>query len=265
MDAGGVELAPVVRHVLVRVRQRPLQPLELQRRERVAARAFRPARDLRRSARLASDWHRSRPRLVSVDQMTLDPVALAAEQRDGLAALVGNLDVVDARAPGELALVRARGQHVARARRRGELDRAAGRHGVEIVAVARVRERAVGEREDEAAVADLVAVQHVGPHRHRELGEARADVRDADAERLRRRVARVHRLGDALGQRPRIGGRHRRVMLTHGAFLPWPRGARPAATCGSGPRRSARRDWRARRAPWRRRSRRPMRAARAGS
>ena len=40
MHAGGVELAPIVRHVLVGVRERPAEPLELQRRELVAARGL---------------------------------------------------------------------------------------------------------------------------------------------------------------------------------------------------------------------------------
>jgi hypothetical protein len=38
------------------------------------------------------------------DQVALDPVALAAKERDGLAALVRDFDVVDAGAAGELAL-----------------------------------------------------------------------------------------------------------------------------------------------------------------
>ena len=51
--------------------------------------------------------------------------------------------------------------------------------------------------------------------RHRELGVAGRDAHDAHAEALRRAVALVHRDRDALGQRLRVGGRQRRVMLTH--------------------------------------------------
>ena len=70
------------------------------------------------------------------------------------------------------------------------------------------------------------------------------DVRDAHAERLRRRVARVHRRGDALGQRLRVGRRHA-PGDAHPRSASSPVAgarARAAATCGSGPRRSARRD-----------------------
>src|SRR5262249_3028434 len=55
-----------------------------------------------------------------VDDVPLDPVALAAEQRDRLAALVRDLDVVNPRAPRDAALPGDGGQHVAFARRREE-------------------------------------------------------------------------------------------------------------------------------------------------
>ena len=53
--------------------------------------------------------------------MPFDAVTLAAKKRDRLAALVDDFDIVDARAPGELPLVRTRRQDFAEARRRREL------------------------------------------------------------------------------------------------------------------------------------------------
>ena len=127
MTPAASNLLPVVRDVVVRVRERPAQALELQRRELVAARAL----DRLEVAGTASlDGHRRRHRRQcrlrrSASSITwpLIAIALAAEQRDRLAALVGDLDVVDAGAAARAALVRARGQHVALARRREEVDR----------------------------------------------------------------------------------------------------------------------------------------------
>ena len=107
MHARGVELLPVVRHVVVRVRERPLQPLELQRCELVAARAL-DRLELGRARRF--DGHRASSGSADARRpdCALDPVALAAQQRDRLAALVGDLDVVDAGAAGERDARRAR-------------------------------------------------------------------------------------------------------------------------------------------------------------
>ena len=153
LDAGRVELPPVVRDVVVGVRERPLEPLELQRRQLVAARGLDRLElagrrllyrhgSLPASLRVSRSWPRRSPRRL--DHVALDPVALAAEQRDRLAALVRRPRRRRRRCARRAALVRARGQHVALARRRDELDRAARRDRVQIVAVARVGERAVG-------------------------------------------------------------------------------------------------------------------------
>ncbi len=130
-----------------------------------------------------------------------DPRALAAKERDRLAVLVLHVDIVDAVAADERTLARRRGQHVAFARRREKLDRASGRHRIGVVAVAGERERAVGQREHEPAVADRMAVDHVVAHGHRQLGEAGRDLRDPHAEAARRPVAREHARRHAFGQR----------------------------------------------------------------
>src|SRR5207244_3857992 len=159
------------------VRPRPSQPGELQRRQLVATRRF-------DRLEIAELWllrrHRSPP-LEIFDDMALDPIALAAKERDRFAALIRDFDIVDACPTRETALVRDSGENVALARRRQIFDRAALRDRVEIVTVARERECAVGEREYEAAMADRVTVHHVAAYRHRERSPARLDLHDRHA------------------------------------------------------------------------------------
>src|SRR5688572_21699298 len=66
----------------------------------------------------------------------LDAIALAAEQRYALAALVRHVDVVDASPSARTALACVRGEDVALACRRQEIDAAPRRDGDEVVAVA---------------------------------------------------------------------------------------------------------------------------------
>ena len=69
-----------------------------------------------------------------------------------------------------------------------------------VVAVAGEGERRIGEREDEAAVAGAVAVEHVGAHRHAQPRVARPHLLDHHAQALRGAVALEHRVGGALGE-----------------------------------------------------------------
>ena len=75
-------------------------------------------------------------------------------------------NVVDAEPTAQRLLLGLGDQHVAGADRRQELDRRAGGDRGAVAAVAGEGERRIGEREDEAAVAGVVAVEHVGAHRH---------------------------------------------------------------------------------------------------
>jgi len=83
-----------------------------------------------------------------------------------LPALVGHLHVVDAVPALKCLLDTLAGQHVTEVTWLEELDAAASGHRVLVVAVAGKREGGVRQREDEAAVADLVAVQMQFAHRH---------------------------------------------------------------------------------------------------
>ena len=244
MHALGVERPPVMRHVVVGVRERPAQARELQRaRARRGSRA-RSARAPRvggclgshsRSAPLACAGGRTvgtaaRPpghragaeaTTCQVDasrtvQPALTPrcplmrVLLPRKSAMVDAALVAHLDVVHAVAPDLRVLARGRGQHVALVRGRQELDRAAVGDRVRVVAVAGERERAVGQREHEAAMADRVAVDHVGAHGHGELGLRRAHAHDAHAEaceaRSRENIACATRSASACGSGGSVHG-----------------------------------------------------------
>jgi predicted metalloprotease with PDZ domain len=89
---------------------------------------------------------------------------LAAEHRHHLAVLVRDTHVVDAMAALQRLLLADAGEQVAQLRRAKELDAAAGRHGGLVVAVAGEREGRVGQCEDEATMADAVAVEQLGAH-----------------------------------------------------------------------------------------------------
>src|SRR6266700_1725546 len=161
MESCPLECGAIVRHVIVGVPQRPLQTLQLQRLELLAARRL---DRLEITGRGLSDRHASS--LRGLYDMALDAIRFAAKERDALTALIDDLDVVDACAAADAALLRDGRQYIAFVRRRDEIDRAARRYRRQVVAVAGKRERAVGEREDEAAVADGVTVQHVLANRH---------------------------------------------------------------------------------------------------
>src|SRR5260370_40077833 len=130
-------------------------------------------------------WDLFRGSLCLFYDMALDAIRLAPEERDALAALVGHLDIVDPGAAADAALLGDGRQEIAFMRRCDEVDRAARSHRGQIVAVAGKRERAVGEREDEAAVADRVPVEHVLADGHRQLGVTRPYGTDHHPERLR--------------------------------------------------------------------------------
>ena len=97
----------------------------------------------------------------------LSAMRAAAEQRDALAALVRHGDVVDAGAARSARPRSARAVSTSPARAGAEeVDRQPGRDRDLVVGVAGEGEGRVGQRRDEAAMADVVAVEHVVAHRH---------------------------------------------------------------------------------------------------
>src|SRR5439155_21639652 len=145
--------------------------------------------------------------------MTLDAIRLAPEERDSLAVLVRHLYIVDPGAAADAALAGESRQTISLTRRCDEVDGTARRDGRQIVAVAGKRECAVGKREDEAAVADRVTIEHVLTHGHRQLGVTGTDGSDRHSHRLRSTIARVHRRRHALGERLRLLRRRCGVMF----------------------------------------------------
>src|SRR5262245_9422400 len=138
-----------------------------------------------------------------------------AEQGHELAPGVAHLDVVDAAAAPALAFLRDCREDVTLARRLQELDARRNRQRDTVVAVAGVREGTVREREDEAAMADGVPVQHLAPDTHREPGRAGTNVEHADAERVRCVIPGVHRGARGAGDGESVG-----VVLWHGVRFP---------------------------------------------
>jgi hypothetical protein len=82
------------------------------------------------------------------------------------------LHVVDAMAALQHLLHALAGQHVAQLAGLEKFDAAAGRHGDLVVAVAGKGKGGVGQREDKAAVANLVAVEVRASHSHAQHGAA---------------------------------------------------------------------------------------------
>src|SRR5690606_29474010 len=63
------------------------------------------------------------------------------------------------------------------------------------------RKCAVGQGKNETTVTGLVAVEHVGAHRHAHICRTRCHAVQAQAQALRRLVIPIHMLADLLGQR----------------------------------------------------------------
>ena len=93
-----------------------------------------------------------------------------------------------------------------KARRFFKINMARRGHCVHVVAVAGVSKGAVGQCEDQAAVANMVTIDHVSPNQHGHQGFARCDAHEFHAQRVGGAVARPHYLANRLGQCLRIKG-----------------------------------------------------------
>src|SRR6185312_13139521 len=155
----------------------------------------------------------------AIDDAALDAVRAAAEERDEAArGAVAHLDIVDAAASSTGALTRHGDQRLAALRRADEMNLGTGRDGDLVARVAGEGERAVREREDQPAMAEVMAVDHVVAHRHAHAGEAGADLLEHHAERARRLVGVVHGAPDSLRDALRAGGAHQRPLNWAGRF-----------------------------------------------
>jgi len=134
----------------------------------------------------------------------LQAVRLAAHHGHQLAALVGDADVVDAGTSGQRDFAPLGGEHVAFAHRREKLGGQAGSDRHLVVTVAGIRKGGIGQRGDDAAVADGEAIEHVTAHDHLHLGVTRRDLQQPDAEILRAVIVLVHAGADGLGHLLRV-------------------------------------------------------------
>ena len=104
---------------------------------------------------------------------------------------------------------RAGGEAVAGQRRADEVDAAAGGHRRQPLAVAGVGEGGVRQAEQLAAVAGLVAVEHLRADGHADLSVSGVDGVDVHSHRLSAGILLEHLFGAALSQRARRIGVHR--------------------------------------------------------
>ena len=114
---------------------------------------------------------------------------------DHAAVVAADRHVVEAAARPAVPLGGLGGEPLADPHRLEEGDVAAGGDRPLPVAVAGHGEGGVGEQEDEAAVGDVVAVDHVGAHRHGHRGPAGRRHGQLDADGCRCPVLRQHRVG----------------------------------------------------------------------
>ncbi len=138
-----------------------------------------------------------------------EAVRAAAEPGDGFAQLVDDLDVVQ---PGGFALVahrRAGGEAIAGQCRADEIDAAAGGHRRQSLAVAGVGEGGIRQAEQLAAVAGLVAIEHLRADGHADLCVPGVDGINMHPHRLSAGILLKHLFGAALSQRARRIGVHR--------------------------------------------------------
>ena len=106
----------------------------------------------------------------------------------------GDADVVDPGPPAARDFARGRDQHVAELARPDEGDVALRCDRALIVRVAGKGEGGIGQQEDEAAMGDALAVDHVRLHRHRQRGLPGPDLDNLHAEALAGVVFLPHRV-----------------------------------------------------------------------
>src|SRR6267142_4672685 len=124
---------------------------------------------------------------------TGDGAGMTAELRDH-DLTCGDADVVDARSAAARDFPRGCDQHVAELAWPDEGNVALRRDGAVIAGVAGKSEGGIGEQEDEAAMRDALAVDHVRLHRHRQRRLPGLDLGNFHAEALTGVVFLPHRV-----------------------------------------------------------------------
>src|SRR5450755_3592225 len=139
MNSRGIECRAVMRNLVVGAAQRPLEALQLQRLQLVAACG------LDRLEIAGCGFFHRHARLLRCklgNDLSLDAMRLSSKQRNGLATLVPDLDVVDAGAAAQGSFLTYGRKNVVLARRRDEVDAAARRDRRHVGAVAGKRKGA---------------------------------------------------------------------------------------------------------------------------
>src|SRR5579883_408124 len=118
---------------------------------------------------------------------------VTAKFRDNL-IISSDADVVNSGASVARDLMRHSNEAIAKLARADKCDLAMRSHRTMVAAVAGKGESGIGERKDEAAMGDALAVHHVGPDSHGQRRLARLDIEDFHAEPCARIVVLPHRV-----------------------------------------------------------------------
>src|ERR1019366_5463554 len=114
-----------------------------------------------------------------------------AKMSDRLAGLFGDHHVIDAVASGSGGFGRACNDSFTPTRGCQEFDARSRRDHRLSVRIARKCEGAVGQCENYAAMANSMAVRHIGAHRHGDAHASRGDLEHLDTQPLRHGIAGV--------------------------------------------------------------------------
>ena len=110
--------------------------------------------------------------------LALDAAGVSPKLGTHLARGAGDFNVINAAAPGAVQLAGRGGQLVAQLAGRKKADRAGLGHDPLIIAVAGMGKGGVGQREDQAAMADSMAIEHLLCDLHSHMGLSGRDVDD---------------------------------------------------------------------------------------
>ena len=131
--------------------------------------------------------------------LTFDAAGVSPELGNHFARGAGDFNIINAAAPGAVQLAGRGGQLVAQLAWGEKTDSASLGHDPLIIAVARMRKGGVGQGEDQAAVADPMAVEHLLCDLHGHIGLSGRDMGDPQPQRMAGRIMGAQGRGGFFG------------------------------------------------------------------